>query len=167
MFCDGELKKVYEDEKFVAAMHPQPAASGHLVVFPKKHYTILEMMPDYDVGEMFVLANRLSVAVFESLGVQGTNIIVQNGTSSGQVVPHVSLHIIPRNPDDGINFLWSPKQLDQEQMSAVEMKLKDASKDVGKFEKVEKVLPEKVEKKIEKAKEKKVNYLFRQIERIP
>lgn len=163
----GEGKPVYEDKKFIAVLHPEPAVLGHIVLIPKKHYTIYEMMPDYEAGDMMEIANKLSAAVFESLGVQGTNIILQNGTSAGQTVPHVAVHIIPRIENDGVDFQWKPKQLSEEEMSTVEIQLKEASQGIGDFEKVEKTLPVKVEKKVEKVKENAKNYLLKQIERIP
>lgn len=171
-FCNAlhgkeKLDIVYEDEKFIAAMHPEPSVLGHMVLIPKQHYTIFEMIPDYEVGDMFVIANKLSISVFESLGVQGTNIIMQNGTAAGQTVPHVALHIIPRMDNDGMDFQWQPKQLSQEQMSTVELQLKDVCEGIGDFEKVEKSLPVQIEEKIEKVAENAKNYLLRQIERIP
>ena len=162
-----KLELVYEDKKMVAVMHPEPAVLGHMVVFPKKHTPILETLPDYELGDLFLVASKLSVAVFESLGVQGTNIILQNGTSAGQTVPHVALHIIPRVENDGMNFQWQPKQLSQEEMSTVELQLKEACEGIGEFEKKEATLPIKIEKKIEKIKDKAKNYIMKQIERIP
>ncbi len=160
--------KIYEDEHIYAVIHPKPASPGHMVVFPKKHYQILEQVPDFEVAKLFDVANKLSTAVFESLKVHGTNIIVQNGLAAGQSIPHISLHIIPRMENDGINFQWEPRQLNEEEMSTVELTLKDASDSVGGFEKEEKKEPVKVEKKIKKIKtSKQENYLIKQLERIP
>jgi len=184
LFCgivDGSqsVSKIYEDEKVIAYNAPEPAALGHMIVIPKKHYPILELVPDFLVGHIFYVANKLSVAVFESLGVQGTNIIVQNGNSAGQVVPHVSVHIIPRIENDSMNFDWQPKQLGEEEMSTVELSLKENTKDIGNFEYEETKLEvevesndsdkpkDKVDEKIDDVKEKRHNYLLKQLERIP
>ena len=102
-------------------------------------------------------------------GAAGTNIILQNGVAAGQEIPHICVHIIPRNEGDGLDFQWEPKRLTEEQMSAVELKVKEASGEVGKFEDKEKKKPIKIEKKVKKVKadDDKENYMIKQLERIP
>ena len=168
----NELKsgknKIYEDKKVCAVINPKPASPGHIILFPKKHYQIFEQIPDFEVSHLFEIANKLSTAVFESLKVQGTNIMIQNGVSAGQSIPHVCLHIIPRNENDGINFQWQPKQLNEEEMSTVELTLKEETKNIGSFEKEEVKKSIKIEKKTEKIKEsKEENYLIKQLDKIP
>ena len=165
----SKLDKIYEDENFIAVMHPNPAALGHAIIFPKKHYQIFEQIPDYEIASLFNLTNKISIAIFEALQSKGTNIIVQNGVAAGQEIPHVSIHIIPRDENDNLNFQWPPKQLNEEEMSTVELKLKEGAKNIGTFEKEEKKVPIKIEEKTEKIKqpEKGENYLIKQLERIP
>ena len=166
---ETELEKIYEDKEVVAVMHPRPAVPGHIFVFPKKHYQILELVPDYEVAHLFNVVNKLSIAVFEGAQAAGSNIILQNGVAAGQEIPHVCIHIIPRKEGDGINFQWEPKRLTEEQMSTVEMKVKEGAKDISEFETEKKKETVKVEKKTEKIKEEKEkeNYLIKQLERIP
>jgi histidine triad (HIT) family protein len=163
-----KLKKVYEDENIAAVMHPTPAAKGHILVFPKKHYQIIEQIPDYEIGDMLNKINKLSVAAFEAAKAQGTNIIVQNGVSAGQKIPHACFNIIPRSENDGLNFQWQPKQLSEEEMSTIELKIKEETANIGGFEKEEKKEPIEIEKKAEKIEEgKEENYLIKQLRRIP
>jgi histidine triad (HIT) family protein len=132
-------------------------------VVPKEEYPILEQTPDFVVAEMFVVANRVAMALFEALGVQGTTMLVQNGTGAGQSLPHTILHIVPRNENDGLPLQWQPKQLDEESMSTVEIKLKEESKGVGVFESEK---PKPIEEK--KAEEVKgEDYRTRTLRRIP
>lgn len=166
---DGKTDNIiiYESEKFAAILDPEPAFKGQIILFSKKHYTILEEMPDYEAGEMFNIANKLSRVVFESLGVQGTNIIFNNGVAAGQVIPHVSAVILPRLENDGLNLVWQPKELGEEKMSTLTLQLKDAFEGIGNFKKEKKSVSVKLEKDIQKVKEKADNYLFKQIQRIP
>ncbi|MBW2966359.1 HIT family protein [Candidatus Woesearchaeota archaeon] len=173
VFCQAvkgktKLEVVYEDEKIIAALHPRPASKGHLIVFSKTHYNIVEQIPDYEIGDIFKKINKLSVAAFEGVKSQGTNIIIQNGVAAGQEIPHVCIHIIPRNENDGINFQWQPKQLTQEEMSTVELTLKQEAENIGGFQKEEKAKPIKLdEKKPEKILSDEENYLIKQLQRIP
>lgn len=167
---ESKAENIYEDPKMLAILSPTPAVLGHIILFPKKHYAIIEQIPDYEIAELFKAANKLSSAVFEALQPKGTNIIIQNGLAAGQTdVPHVGIHIIPRNDNDGINFQWQPKQLTEEQMSTVELKLKEASRGIGNFQKEEKKEPVKIETKAKEIKESKKgeNYLLKQLNRIP
>jgi len=165
-----DLDKVYEDKEIIAVAHPRPAAPGHILVFPKKHYPIFEQMPDYEVGPLFNVVNKISIAVFEGTGAAGTNIILQNGVAAGQEVPHVVVHIIPRKEGDELPFQWTPKQLTEEQMSTIEKKVKDAASEIGGFEKEKRKEEVKIkEGEIEKVKaeEEKENYMIKQLEKIP
>jgi len=174
IFCNtvkGETKldKIYEDKDMIAVMHPRPAAPGHILAFPLKHYQIYEQIPDYELIHLFNVVNKLSIAVFEGAAAAGTNIIVQNGVAAGQEIPHVVVHIIPRQEGDNVGLQWDPRQLTQEQMASVELKLKEAASEIGSFEKEKKKEAVKIEKKTEKikAEEEKENYLIKQLERIP
>lgn len=165
----SKFEKIYEDKKVIAAMHPKPASLGHVIVFPKTHYQIFEQIPDYEAASIFNLINKLSTAIFEATQAKGTNVIIQNGVAAGQEIPHVRIHIIPREENDNLDFQWQPKQLNEEQMSTVELKLKEGSENIGSFETEEKKAPVKVEKKSEKLKESEngENYLIKQLQRIP
>ena len=170
--CDQIKKKkelLFEDEKVAAFLAPKPSSIGHIQIAPKNHYPIIEQVPDFEIGHMFFIANKLSVAVFETLGMQGTNILVQNGLAAGQKHAHFMVNVIPRRQDDGLNFDWKPKQLGEEEMSTVELKLKEAAKNIGEFEK-EKAKPIELDQEAEKitsSLDDEENYLIKQLRRIP
>ena len=170
--CDicGLLKRkkglIYEDDKIVAMLAPKPAVLGHVIILPKEHAPIIEQVPDYVVAQMFVLANKISMASFEVLGAEGTNILVQNGTGAGQTHPHAMIHVLPRKQNDNLNMLWQPKEMSEEEMSTVELKLKDEAKSIGAFE-TEKPKPVEIEKPETIEVTEGENYLIKQLERLP
>ena len=131
----------------------------------------MEQVPDYEIEHLGVVANKISMALFESMRIQGTNIIIQNGVAAGQKIPHFILHIIPRIENDGLNLSWEPRQLSEEEMSTIELKLNEHTRNIGAFE-IEKELPinldakEKI-KAAKEVKEEKDNYLIKQLNRIP
>ncbi len=160
-----EFRIIYQDKKAIAALSPNPSSKGHVLLMPKEHYHIFEQVPDFIVSHLSKIANMISISVFEALHAKGTNILIQNGLPAGQKSPHFLIHIIPRYENDSINFQWASKQLKEEEMSTIELMLKEESKGIGNFKK-EEDKPIKVEKKIEKI-EKHDNYLIHQLERIP
>ena len=131
-------KKIYEDELAMAVLDVNGANPGHCFVMPKNHYPIIEQVPDVEIGRLFQVSNKISSAIFESLGAQGTNIFVANGIPAGQTVAHFTINVIPRKENDGINLQWQSKQLSEEEMSTVELKLKEQTKNIGHFENEEK-----------------------------
>lgn len=175
-YCElarGKIKAevVYEDEQVIAIVKERAAFPGQISILPKEHYTIVEMVPDSLINHIFRMANKVSVAIFESLGVQGTNIIVQNGTGAGQKVPHFAVEVIPRKEGDGLNFQWQTKQLLEEEMDVAYLQLKEEGEQivVGQEEEKKTVSDGKMEMKLEKVKEKEgeENYLLKSLKRVP
>ncbi len=103
--------KIFEDEDIIIAVNPFPIVEGEIIVFTKKHYTILEEIPDSLIEKMGFYSKYFSMILFESLKCEGTNIYAENGNSAGQLIPHFSISLIPRWKDDNVNFSWIPKQI--------------------------------------------------------
>ncbi len=163
--CDiikSKTNVLFEDEKVVVALAPKPATIGHILVMPKEHFPILEQVPDFVASELFVKANKVSIGLFETLKIEGTNMIIQNGTGAGQNFSHCSIQVIPRVTNDGMNLLWKPKQLSEEEMATVELKVKDETKLIGEFEK-EKPKPKEVKETPKLSKEE--DYLIKHLKK--
>ena len=124
-----KTKIVYEDSDIVAFLSDNPSVVGHIIIAPKKHSPIFEAVDDPITGKLFNIANKISAAVFESIGAKGTNLIVHNGIAAGQEDPHFSINIISRRDDDGIIFDWPPKQLSEEEMATIELQMKEGLKE--------------------------------------
>lgn len=132
-FCEIIEEKrdiLYEDEDIVAVIKDTALTPGQVTIFPKEHHTILEMVPDKVLEKCSVLANKVGMAVFEGLGVQGTNVLVQNGLGAGQKVPHFSIDIIPRKENDGLDLLWEPQQMPEDELEVMFSKLKESEKEM-------------------------------------
>jgi histidine triad (HIT) family protein len=162
--------KIYEDDLILAVLDVNGANPGHCFVIPKNHYPIIEQVPDQELENLFSVANKISSSIFEKLKVQGTNIFVANGIPAGQTVAHFLINVIPRQENDGINLQWKPKQLTQEEMSTVELKLKESIQNigVGKIEKTDqpKTIPENAEiQPISDDDEE--DYIAKQLRRVP
>lgn len=163
--------KVYEDDLTLAVLDVNGANPGHCFVIPKNHYPIIEQVPSAELANLFSVANKISSSIFDTLKVQGTNIFVANGIPAGQTVAHFVINIIPRTENDGINLQWKPKQLSEEEMSTVELKLKEQIQNVGveKIEEMEKpkAISEKAETQPQSFSDDEEDYTARQLKRIP
>ena len=159
-------KKIYEDELVMAVLDVNGAVPGHSFVIPKNHYPIIEQVPDKEIGRLFQVSNKISSAIFESLGAQWTNVFVANGTPAGQTIAHFTINVIPRKENDGINLQWQPKQLSEEEMSTIELKLNEQTKNIGHFEKKEKKTKVQAPKHVALSEEEE-EYFTKQMRRLP
>ncbi len=159
-------KKIYEDDLIMAVLDVNGAVPGHCFIMPKNHYPIIEQVPDKEIGRLFQVSNKISSAIFEAIGAQGTNIFVANGIPAGQTVAHFTINVIPRKENDGINLQWQPKQLSEEEISTVELKLKEQTKNIGHFEKEEKKQKIQTPKPIALSEEEE-EYFSKQMRRLP
>jgi len=168
-FCEiiksNKRRLIFQDEKVVAMLSPRPFCNGHIIVMPKQHFAIIEQVPDYLLSHLSKIVNKISMAVFEIFQARGTNILINNGIAAGQKTNHFMINILPRKENDGLDFQWQPKQLNEEQMSTIEIKLNEECSVIGNFEKEEKK-PIKADKEIQKI-DKEENYLIKQLNRIP
>jgi histidine triad (HIT) family protein len=110
-FDESALEKsevLFEDSDFVVMGFPS-LAKGHLAVVPKEKFSMVMKMPEPLVGKMYLMAQKFVKEMkYEA------NVILNTGVD--QALPGVSLHIVPRKADDGLNFNWEPKQLGEEEL---------------------------------------------------
>jgi histidine triad (HIT) family protein len=109
VFCDivggrRDAYVLYEDDSHMAFLDRYPVVPGHALIIPKAHHsTILEMGPER-AGSLFSLVPLLAPAILHATGTAAFNVGQNNGDAAKQVVPHVHVHIIPRRPNDRINW---------------------------------------------------------------
>jgi histidine triad (HIT) family protein len=103
-----EAVRILETERLLAFLDHRPLFRGHTLLVPKAHMRLLSDLPAEDAAEFLITAQRLERAVEDGLGAAGSMILVNNVVS--QSVPHLHLHVIPRNPKDGLRFWLGPRQ---------------------------------------------------------
>ena len=118
-------KKIYEVNEIIAVLDFNGASAGLTFVMPKEHFTIFEQVPSDIISKTFIAANKVSKTMFETLNIQGTNILVSNGVVAGQRAQHLMVHIIPRKENDGIKVFNVPhKEIDPKELKAISVVLK-------------------------------------------
>lgn len=113
-------KKVYEDSKILGVLDINPANAGHVLLFPKKHYQYLSNMPDDEVSNLFIIANKIGDKIINSFKAKGFNIFLASGYAAGQKSDHAMIHIIPRQENDNINFNWEAKKLSENEFNDIQ-----------------------------------------------
>lgn len=112
-FCQitaGELPAsiIHEDDVCVAFMDIYPARPGHVLVIPRQHAVFLhELSPEHQRHLFMIGCRVLKAQQAAGLPWQGANVMVNDGPASGQHVPHVHLHLLPRTKGDKLSILLS------------------------------------------------------------
>lgn len=92
---------VYEDDNVLAFLDIHPCSKGHTVVVPKTHFSNLSEMGPKEWGQVLGGVQKALERVYQILNPDGVNVGVNDRPASGQAVPHVHWHIIPRYEGDG------------------------------------------------------------------
>ncbi len=117
-------KSVYSDDHVLAVLDLYPANKGHVIVMPKKHYTILPQMPDDEAAYLFKIVKKISNVLLKTFNSEGTSIFVANGFAAGQKSNHILVHIIPRFKNDDLeNLNIDSKELSKEEYDKIYSKL--------------------------------------------
>jgi len=119
------VKKVYEDNEFLAILDINPANKGHVLIFPKEHYTNSLELDREMAMKIYFLANEISKKLVEVVNAEGINLFVANGSVAGQRVEHLILHLIPRFKDDKVSFMWDAKKIDENEFNEIIEGFKD------------------------------------------
>jgi len=106
VFCRiirGELPahRVYEDERVLAFLDILPSTAGHTLIIPKSHVAQIEGLSEEDSSALFRALYLLVGRIQEAVGATSSTIGINNGPGSGQEIPHVHIHVIPRSKGDG------------------------------------------------------------------
>jgi histidine triad (HIT) family protein len=112
IFCKivkGEIasEKIFEDDTVLAFLDVMPKSPGHTMVVPKIHAEFFEDVPKDDVGHFFSVAQDMVTLIKKALTPDGFTLGMNHGKVSGQEVPHVHFHIMPRWIGDGGHSIQS------------------------------------------------------------
>ena len=112
VFCrllvTGEARWVAQETDAVA-FAPLPAdefAPGHTLVVSRRHVLGLHDADEPDVIAAAVLVRRVSRAMVSALAATGVIVLSASGPSSGQSIPHLHFHVVPRWDDDEQTLPW-------------------------------------------------------------
>jgi histidine triad (HIT) family protein len=110
LFCqivagESSAHVVLDDDVCVAFLDVRPVFKGHTLLVPRDHHETLADLPAELIEPFFSRAQRLSVAVRDAMGAQGSFVAMNNVVS--QSVPHLHCHAVPRVKKDGLRgFFW-------------------------------------------------------------
>jgi histidine triad (HIT) family protein len=129
-------ERVYEDASVVAIMDIHPAATGHVLVIPKRHSPDLWHIEAPDAEKAMAASVQVAGMIQRALGPDGINLVHATGRAAWQTVFHFHLHLVPRYEGDGLVPPWSLDQprAEDARLWAVADKIRSAGEDSGRGE---------------------------------
>lgn len=98
---------VYQGENVVAFLDLYPMSTGHALVIPKRHCNDLTALTPEETEELFGVGQRVLAKQRElGLGVDGANLLLNDGSAANQHIPHLHLHVVPRKKGDTLRTLF-------------------------------------------------------------
>ena len=122
IFCaivagDAPAHVVLDDDVAVAFLDTRPLFPGHTLLVPREHHETLGDLPPDLVEPLFARARRLSKIMEADFGAMGSFVALNNKIS--QSVPHLHVHVVPRNRKDGLRgFFWPRTKYDSDRHAA-------------------------------------------------
>ena len=113
--------KIAESDKFVAFLDIEPLVTGHVLVVPKVEIDKIFDVPDDYLAAMLVFAKPIAHAIEKTFDCNRCGISVV-----GLEVPHAHMHLVPINSAGDLNFTRPKTKTTQEELKAVQEKLKAA-----------------------------------------
>ncbi len=117
-FCElPEIKKRIIIQNKLAFAFPTniPIVPGHVLICPKRCISKIDQLSDEEFKAIFGLLLKIKKALISAFAAEGFNYAWNEGTITGQNVPHLHLHLLPRKEGDtGITdyeprkFLYRP-----------------------------------------------------------
>tara|TARA_B110000196_G_scaffold8332_1_gene7179 strand:+ start:5378 stop:5788 length:411 start_codon:yes stop_codon:yes gene_type:complete len=110
IFCKIASKEIpakilVETDSCLGLLDAFPLARGHALVIPKNHYEKIQNMPKELNIELFTMVHELIPKIDSLTG--STLVAIHNGKESGQEIPHVHVHLIPRSKTDSAGAVHS------------------------------------------------------------
>jgi histidine triad (HIT) family protein len=105
---------VFDDDVSLAFLDHRPLFPGHSLLVPRGHHETIWDLPDDLLARLSANARLVSSAVRTAMNAQGAFIAINNVVS--QSVPHLHVHVVPRNRKDGLRgFFWPRTKYDSEE----------------------------------------------------
>ncbi|MCG8406432.1 MAG: HIT family protein [Phycisphaerales bacterium] len=115
--------RIWETDDCLAFLDAGPLADGHTLLIPKHHCQDLRDVPIAAMGALSAALPGLASAVMRATNASGLNLLQNTGPSSGQVVPHLHFHLIPRIEGDELGYRWNAGRYEKEQAEAIRARI--------------------------------------------
>uniref|UniRef100_A0A7R9WYV3 HIT domain-containing protein n=1 Tax=Craspedostauros australis TaxID=1486917 RepID=A0A7R9WYV3_9STRA len=108
----------YKSSLSAAFVNLRPIVPGHVLVMPHRVVATMEELTQDEYTDLWISARKVQSVLKHQYQASAFNVAVQDGRAAGQSVPHVHVHILPRQAgdfernDDVYDALerWAPRE---------------------------------------------------------
>lgn len=134
IFCklvQGQIpaEKVHQDELTTAFMDLGQVNPGHVLVATRRHAATLFDITEDEAAAVMRVARRIALAARAAFAPPGLNLFQANGAAAEQTVNHFHLHVLPRQPGDGLKLIWPRPEPGPEALARYAALLREALAD--------------------------------------
>ena len=115
--------KLYQDDVCFVILDINPVHKGHALVIANQPYCNTLECPEDTLKHMIAVAKKIDEKQRKELKCDGSNIIINNDPASGQEVPHLHIHVIPRYNNDGNKYAFNHETYAENEMKEMKKKL--------------------------------------------
>lgn len=116
LFCRLAADRlILEDEFSLVIRDGFPVSEGHTLIIPRRHVQSFFETTQEERSSLLAMLDMAKVELDQSLEPDGYNIGINDGTTAGQTVPHLHIHLIPRyegdqtDPRGGVRWIFPDK----------------------------------------------------------
>ena len=96
IFCNiSEEEKIHKGKNFFVIKDINPVSEGHCLIISNEHYETIFDLPNFLGNELVEIIQEQGKRLIDSGLADGIKLVNNNYESSGQVVKHFHLHVIP------------------------------------------------------------------------
>jgi len=90
----------YSSDSSLALVNIRPVLPGHVLVIPRRRVPRFTNLSNEEVNDLWSTAKMVGKVLENYYKSSSLTFTIQDGPEAGQSVPHVHIHILPRNKDD-------------------------------------------------------------------
>lgn len=116
----------YSTDLSLGLVNIRPVLPGHVLVIPRRRVPRFTNLSNEEVSDLWTIAKKVGKALESYFRSTSLTFTIQDGPEAGQSVPHVHIHILPRNKDDVFQSNNNDeiyRALEQEQQQSVSKSL--------------------------------------------
>ena len=98
-FCppaDLSPQRIWKNRYWTVIVSRRPLNRGHVILFLNRHLTSLAKLSAQETRALFLATDRIARLLIRHYRISGWQLLVNNGRSAGQSIPHIHFHFIPR-----------------------------------------------------------------------
>lgn len=131
MFCkiggrQISSQRIHEDELTVAFLDVDQVNPGHVIVALKAHVEAMVDLSPVQAAAVFRTVSHVARAVETAFEPAGLVILQTTGAASGQTVPHLHVHVLPRTANDGVSLTWPRRNAPADELAKLADRIRRA-----------------------------------------